>query len=361
MNTSSSGLHLLEQSREQWQKWLTEQGASAAHATTLLQQIHRHGEWRPEAMKNVPSHVQAALSKTAKWQLPDVVETHHAQDGTCKWLLRLTCGNIIETVLIPSATRNTLCVSSQAGCALGCTFCRTARSGFSRNLAAHEILAQIWLVRHQLQQQTPVTNLVFMGMGEPLANLDAVLAALRVLQDDHAYALGHRRITVSTAGLVPQIERLHKHANVSLAVSLHAADDALRTRLMPINARYPIDALLSACRRYVGAHSRKRTVTIEYALLAGINDSLAQARRLAERLQGLPSKVNLIPFNPFPGSGFAPSSEKVQRRFGEALTQAGIVTLTRRPRGDDIAAACGQLAGVVRPRFAVPRLAGGVA
>ena len=354
MNEASARIPLLGRSRQQWEAWLAERGESTTHAAALLRQIHRHGECRAERMDGLPRRLRLRLRNATECVLPDVVESRRARDGTHKWLLRLACGNVIETVLIPSPARTTLCISSQAGCALGCAFCRTARSGFGRNLAAHEIVAQLWLARHRLRPETPITNVVFMGMGEPLANPEAVLAALALLQDDHAYALGRRRITVSTAGLVPGIDRLRRTAPVSLAVSLHAPDDALRTRLMPINARYPMAELLAACRRYVGGRTRKHTVTIEYALLDGVNDSLAQARALARRLEGLPAKVNLIPFNPFPGSGFAASSAAAQNRFGRILCEAGIVTLTRRPRGDDIAAACGQLAGEIRPHVLGP-------
>ncbi len=354
MNGTSARIPLLGRSCQQWEAWLAERGESVAHAAALLQQIHRHGECRAERMDCLPRRLRLLLSDATECVLPEVAESRRASDGTHKWLLRLACGNVIETVLIPGPARTTLCISSQAGCALGCAFCRTARSGFGRNLTAHEIVAQLWLVRHRLRPETPITNVVFMGMGEPLANPDAVLAALALFQNDHAYALGRRRITVSTAGLVPGIDRLRRTEPVSLAVSLHAPDDALRTRLMPINARYPMAALLAACRRYVAGRTRKHTVTVEYALLDGVNDSHEQARALARRLEGLPAKVNLIPFNPFPGSGFAASGVAAQNRFGCILREAGIVTLTRRPRGGDIAAACGQLAGEIRPRVLRP-------
>ena len=348
MKPASGQISLLGWSRKQWEDWLTGQGHSSVHAASLVREIHRHGESSPERMGSVPWHVRAALREQTECRLPDVVESSHAQDGTRKWLLRLDCGDVIETVLIPAAGRATLCLSSQAGCALNCTFCRTARSGFGRNLTAHEIVSQLWLVRHRLQPDIPVTHVVFMGMGEPLANLDAVADAAHLFRDPHAYSMGRRQVTVSTAGLVPGIDRLRQITDVSLAVSLHAPNDALRTQLMPINARYPIDDLLAACRRYADGRSRKHKVIIEYVLLHNVNDSPECARALARRLRGLPCKVNLIPFNAFAESSYATSPESVRNRFREILCGEGVVATTRRPRGNDIAAACGQLAGAIR-------------
>ncbi len=358
MNTESGRTSLLEWDRKRWKCWLHEQEASPAHATTLIQQIHRYGSLEPERMVALPLRLRHRLEHSFRATLPEIAHLRHARDGTCKCTLRLSCGQFIEMVLIPSAARTTLCISSQAGCALGCTFCHTARGGLHRNLSIDEIVAQLWLARHRLWPESAISNVVFMGMGEPLANLDAVLGTLRLFQDDHAYGLGCRRITVSTAGLVPGIERLGHSAEVSLAVSLHAPDDALRTELMPINTRYPIEKLLQACVRYAQRGlRRRRTVTIEYALLAGINDAESHAQMLARRLQGLPVKVNLIPFNPFPGSDYMPSAPEVHQNFFEALNGAGVVTTTRRARGQDIAAACGQLAGesVLREVFETQR------
>lgn len=355
MKPSPGHIPLLGWSRKQWEDWLTDRGCSPIHAVSLVREIHRHGELSLERMDSIPQHVRAALREQTECALPSVVESSCARDGTRKWLLRLGCGDVIETVLIPAAGRATLCLSSQAGCALNCTFCRTARSGFGRNLTAHEIVSQLWLVRHRLQPEMPVTHVVFMGMGEPLANLDAVADAAHLFRDPHAYSMGCRQVTVSTAGLVPGIDRLRQVADVSLAVSLHAPDDVLRTQLMPINARYPIDDLLAACRRYADGGSRKRKIIIEYVLLDDVNDSPECARALAGRLRDLPCKVNLIPFNAFPESGYAASPEPVRNRFREILCEEGIVAITRRPRGDDIAAACGQLAGKIRkPRAGMP-------
>lgn len=348
MNSAPGQIPLLGWSRKQWADWLTDRGCSPVHAGSLIRGIHRHGEGDPERIDSIPQTVRSALRGRTECILPDVVESSRARDGTRKWLLRLTCGNVIEMVLIPTRGRATLCLSSQAGCALSCTFCRTARSGFERNLSAHEIVSQLWLVRHRLQPDILVTHVVFMGMGEPLANLDAVAGAADLFRDSHAYSLGRRQVTVSTAGLVPGIDRLRRVADVSLAVSLHAPDDALRTQLMPINARYPIDDLLAACRRYAAGRARKHKIIIEYVLLDGVNDHPECAQALAQRIRGLPCKVNLIPFNAFPGSGYAASPEPVRSRFREILCEEGIVATTRRPRGDDIAAACGQLAGDIQ-------------
>lgn len=348
MKPASGRISLLGWSRKQWEDWLADRGWPPVHAASLVKEIHRHGNWDPERMDSVPRSIRAALHEQTPGRFPDVVESSYARDGTRKWLLRLDCGDVIETVLIPAEGRATLCVSSQVGCALNCTFCRTARSGFARNLTTHEIVSQLWLVQHRLQPGVPVTHVVFMGMGEPLANLDAVAGAANLFRDPHAYSMGCRQVTVSTAGLVPGIDRLRQAADVSLAVSLHAPDDALRTQLMPINARYPIEDLLAACRRYADGRSRKHRIIIEYVLLDGVNDRPECARALAGRLRGLPCKVNLIPFNAFPESGYAASPESVRNRFRGILCEEGVVAITRRPRGDDIAAACGQLAGEIR-------------
>ncbi len=348
MSSAPGHIPLLGWGRKQWADWLTDRGCSPVHAASLIRGIHRDGDVALERIDSLPRTVRAALYGQLECRLPDVVESRRAEDGTRKWLLRLSCGNVIEMVLIPARGRVTLCLSSQAGCALNCTFCRTARSGFERNLATDEIVAQLWLVRHRLQPDIPVTHAVFMGMGEPLANLDAVAGAADLFRDSHAYALGRRQVTVSTAGLVPGIDRLRQRADVSLAVSLHAPEDDLRTQLMPINARYPIDALLAACWRYAEGRPRKHKIIIEYVLLDGVNDDPECARALVRRLRGLPCTINLIPFNAFPGSGYVASPEPARRRFREILCEAGLVATTRRPRGDDIAAACGQLAGDIQ-------------
>jgi len=280
---------------------------------------------------------------------PVVVSDQRAADGTRKWMLRLGDGNGVEMVFIPEPDRGTLCVSSQAGCSLNCTFCATARQGYNRNLTTAEIVAQVWLARRLLSGEATVTNVVLMGMGEPLLNFEPVVGAVQIMLDDFGYGLSRRRVTLSTAGVVPAIDRLREACPVSLAVSLHAPDDALRDQLVPLNKKYPIHTLLAACRRYVAGEPRRR-VTFEYVMLDGVNDQPAQARALAALLRDVPAKVNLIPFNPFPGAPFRRSPQAAVEAFRDILFGAGIMTITRRPRGEDIAAACGQLAGQVQDR-----------
>jgi len=311
-------------------------------------------------MTNIGKALSARLNECARIAIPEIVTEHLSVDGTRKWVLRLHDGNAIETVFIPDTDRNTLCISSQVGCALDCAFCATAQEGFNRNLTTAEIVGQVWLAEHSLRQQLGdparvISNVVFMGMGEPLLNLKEVGPAIHVLLDDLGYGLSRRRVTVSTAGIVPAIDRLHEVAPVSLAVSLHAPDDALRDSLVPINKKYPIAELLQACKRYVAKDSRRR-VTFEYAMLAGVNDSPGQAHALARLLRTVPAKINLIPFNPFPGTRFERSADTTIDAFRDILLTAGLVTVTRRTRGDSIRAACGQLAGIVkeRARRAIP-------
>jgi 23S rRNA (adenine2503-C2)-methyltransferase len=280
--------------------------------------------------------------------LPPVLKCEHSDDGTRKWLLDVGAGQAVETVFIPEANRGTLCISSQAGCALDCAFCATGRQGFNRNLSSAEILAQVVLAARELAP-TQITNVVFMGMGEPLANYRNVLPVVHLLIDDQAYGLSRRRVTISTAGVVPQMLKLANDCNVALAVSLHAPIDELRDRLVPINKVHPIAELLDACWTYAEGQA-SRSITFEYVLLDGVNDSVAQARQLVRLLRNHPAKVNLIPFNAFPGSEFRCSKPEAIDAFWQTLRNAGIIATIRRPRGDDIAAACGQLAGRVRDR-----------
>lgn len=288
-----------------------------------------------------------------------------SEDGTRKWLLDVGNANAVEAVFIPETNRGTLCISSQAGCALDCAFCSTGKQGFNRNLSAAEIIGQLWLANKLLGgTSTPagakdaegdadngrvISNVVMMGMGEPLANFDNVVTALRLMLDDHAYGLSRRRVTVSTSGIVPAMDRLRDECPVALAVSLHAPDDALRDRLVPINQKYPLRELMAACRRYLERAPRD-FVTFEYVMLDGVNDSDAHARALVALVRDVPCKFNLIPFNPFPNSGFGRSQPERIRRFAGILIDAGIVTTTRKTRGDDVNAACGQLAGQVQDR-----------
>ncbi len=328
-------------------------GEKPFRARQVMQWVHGRLAERFEVMTDLGAGLRAGLASIAEVRAPAIALEQTAADGTVKWLFRLADGNGIETVFIPEADRGTLCISSQAGCALNCSFCSTARQGYNRNLASHEIIGQLWTASARLRalgySDRPVTNVVFMGMGEPLLNFEAVVSSLDIMLDDLAYGLSRRRVTVSTSGVVPAIHQLREACPVSLAVSLHAPDDALRNELVPINRKYPIAMLLEACRRYVGDEPRRR-ITFEYVMLRGVNDAISQARDLARVLRGVPAKINLIPFNPFPGSRYVCSERTRIDAFRDALLAAGIVTITRRTRGDDIDAACGQLAGEVRDR-----------
>lgn len=323
----------------------------------LLRWIHRRGASDFEAMSDLARSLRARLAQTAGVQALPVISDSTSADGTRKWLLDVGHGNAIETVFIPEEDRGTLCVSSQAGCAMNCLFCSTGRQGFNRNLTTAEIIGQLWWAEHALRGQLGITaehervisNVVLMGMGEPLQNLDALLPALRLMLDDNAYGLSRRRVTVSTSGLVRQIDKLASACPVALAVSLHAPNDALRDRLVPLNRKHPLQELMAACRRYL-RHAPRDFITFEYVMLDGVNDSPAQARELVALVRDVPCKFNLIPFNDFPGSGLARSPALRVREFAEVLIDAGIVTTTRKTRGDDIDAACGQLAGEVQDR-----------
>ena len=322
-------------------------------ARQLLQWIHQYRVIDFAKMTNLSKVLRSKLAETAEITPPEVIEEHLSKDGTRKWIIKLSCGNAIETVHIPEGSRGTLCVSSQVGCALACTFCSTAQQGFNRNLTASEIIGQVWLANETLGK-TPkgnrvVTNVVMMGMGEPLANYNNVISAMNLMRDDLAYGISWRRVTLSTSGMVPMIDKLREDCHVSLAISLHAANDKLRSELIPLNDKYPIAELLAACKRYIDVEQR-RHITVEYVLLAGINDSAQDAKDLIRILKDLPTKINLIPFNPFPGTHYKCSSRNVINRFQTLLTDAGLVATTRKTRGDDIVAACGQLAGDVQDK-----------
>ncbi len=322
-------------------------------ARQLLQWIHQYRVVDFAEMTNLSKVLRQKLSELATISLPEVLQEYISKDGTYKWLIKLSCGNSIETVYIPEGNRGTLCVSSQVGCALACTFCSTAQQGFNRNLTTGEIIGQLWLANEALGKDPKgnrlVTNVVMMGMGEPLANYKNVVAAMKLMLDDFGYGISWRRVTLSTAGIVPMIDQLKEDCHVSLAVSLHAANDELRNKLVPLNEKYPIAVLLDACRRYVDVN-QKRHITFEYVLLDGMNDSAKDARDLVKLLKGIPSKVNLIPFNPFPGTHYRCSSRNAIMRFKELLVDAGMVATVRKTRGDDIVAACGQLAGEVQDK-----------
>jgi 23S rRNA (adenine2503-C2)-methyltransferase len=350
---TETGINLLDFDHEGLKRFVAGLGEQPFRAVQLLKWIHQLGVDDFDAMTNLSRALRARLGELAVIRAPQVAGDSIAPDGTRKWLMQLDDGNAVETVFIPEAGRGTLCISSQVGCALNCSFCATGHQGFSRNLGTAEILGQLWRARHLLEPgpsaARAVTNVVFMGMGEPLLNFDSVVTAMRVMLDDNAYGLSWRRVTLSTAGLVPMIDRLREICRVSLAVSLHAPDDALRNELVPLNRKYPLRELIAACRRYC-EDDRQRRVTFEYVMLDDVNDSLAHAEALVRLLKGVPAKVNLIPFNPFPGTVYRRSPQARIDRFREVLLAAGLMTITRRTRGEEIDAACGQLAGRVQDR-----------
>jgi 23S rRNA (adenine2503-C2)-methyltransferase len=354
VKSASTKPNLLGFSRARLEAFFAARAEAPFRASQVIKWIHARGVTDFNAMTNLSLKLRATLRAGCEIAVPECASEQVSADGTMKWLLRLDDQNAIETVFIPEPGRGTLCVSSQVGCALDCTFCATARQGFNRNLTAAEIVGQLWFAKQALAARSGddvgITNVVMMGMGEPLLNFENVVDALRLMIDDHAYGLGKRKVTLSTSGLVPAIDKLRDAIDVSLAVSLHAANDELRTQLVPLNRKYPIAALLAACRRYVAGKERKVVVTFEYVMLDAVNDSESHACELAGLLRGLPAKVNLIPFNPFAGSLYRRSSEGAVNRFRTILQEKGIVTVTRRPRGEDIDAACGQLAGQVRDR-----------
>ena len=328
-------------------------GEKPFRARQVLKWIHRRGAADFTAMTDIAKELRAKLNQAAAIEPPVVVGDGTAPDGTRKWLLKVDGANAVEAVFIPEDGRGTLCVSSQAGCTLDCEFCATGKQGFSRNLSAAEIIGQLWLANRALGFHAggprAVSNVVFMGMGEPLLNLDAVIPAARLMIDDNGYGLSRRRVTVSTSGVVPGMDRLAAECPVALAVSLHAPDDALRDRLVPINRKYPIRELIAACNRYLERAPRD-FITFEYVMLDGVNDSDAQARALAGIAAQVRCKFNLIPFNPFRDSGFERSGAERIRRFAQVLQRAGLTVTTRKTRGDGIDAACGQLAGEITDR-----------
>ena len=335
------------------QAYFAELGEKPFRAGQVLQWIHQYGVDNFDSMTNLSKALRSKLAESAEIRAPQIELDQLSADGTRKWLLRLADGNCIETVFIPEAERGTLCVSSQVGCTLNCSFCATGAQGFNRNLEMHEIIAQMWVANRALGRDPKgeriITNVVLMGMGEPLLNFDNVIAAVKIMLDDLGYGLSRRRVTLSTAGMVPMLERLREECPVSLAVSLHAPNDALRDVLVPLNRKYPIAELLAACKRYVEGDARRR-VTFEYVMLAGVNDSVAHAHELVKILEGVPAKVNLIPFNSFPQTQYQRSDAASIDRFRTVLMDANLTTMTRKTRGDDIDAACGQLAGRIHDR-----------
>ncbi len=335
------------------ERFFEAQGQKPFRARQVLRWVHQRFEADFTQMSDLAKDLRAKLVATASVEAPQIVGDTAAADGTRKWLLKVDGANAVEAVFIPEANRGTLCVSSQAGCVLDCAFCSTGKQGFNRNLSTAEIVGQLWLANRLLkgdrQGARPVTNVVMMGMGEPLLNLDNVIPALRLMLDDNAYGLSRRRVTVSTAGVIPGIDRLRNECPVALAVSLHAPNDALRDKLVPVNRKYPLSELVKACNRYLDKAPRD-FITFEYVMLDGVNDSDEHARELVALAGKVKSKFNLIPFNPFPRSEFKRSSPERIRRFADILARAGLTATTRKTRGDDIAAACGQLAGDVADR-----------
>lgn len=348
---SEERLNLLGEPRDDLEAFFASIGEKAFRARQVMKWIYRRGEADFEQMTDLGKVLRSRLKALALIEAPQIMTHQRSADGTRKWMLSMGANQGIEMVFIPEPNRGTLCISSQVGCALDCSFCSTAQQGFNRNLTSSEILGQLWLARNELQREHPgvasvISNVVFMGMGEPLANYRSVVPAISVMVDDLGFQLSRRRVTLSTSGLVPQINRLREDCNVALAVSLHAADDGLRNELVPINRRHPIKELLSACWRY--AETQKLPITFEYVMLEGVNDGGEHARRLARLLRGKPAKVNLIPFNAYPGTRYRCSQPDVIERFWRVLNAEGVLAMTRRTRGDDIDAACGQLVGKVK-------------
>jgi 23S rRNA (adenine2503-C2)-methyltransferase len=362
--------NLLDFTLPQLTEWVAAQGEKPCRAKQLFPWIHQRGVADFDAMSDLAKSLREKLKERAEVRPPRVLSEHRSADGTVKWLFDVGVGNGIETVFIPEDDRGTLCVSSQVGCALDCKFCSTGRQGFNRDLRVGEIVGQLWVANQRLAEiggertgdrpqahepgpaptPKPVTNVVMMGMGEPLNNFAPVTDAMEVMLDDFAYGLSRRRVTLSTSGVVPNIRKLKERLPVALAVSLHAPNDAIRSRIMPINDAYPIATLLEACRDYLEAAPRD-FITFEYVMLKGVNDAPDHAKELVRTLEGTPAKVNLIPFNPFPESGFEKTDPDRVRLFQKVLLDAGIIATVRKTRGDDIDAACGQLAGQVVNRM----------
>ena len=359
--------NLLDFDAASLQRHFAEMGEKPFRATQVLRWIHQRGVADFAAMTDVAKSLREKLSASARIEAPQVVGDGVSEDGTRKWLIKVDGANAVEAVFIPEVRRGTLCVSSQAGCVLDCAFCSTGKQGFNRNLSTSEIIGQLWVARRELgagdDRKDPgertITNVVMMGMGEPLLNLDNVIPALRLMLDDNAYGLSRRRVTVSTSGVIPGMDRLAEECPVALAVSLHAPNDALRDQLVPVNKKYPIKHLIAACNRYL-VKAPRDFITFEYVMLEGVNDSDRQAKELVALSRQVKYKFNLIPFNPFPDSGFGrPEAERI-RRFAEILQRADITVTTRKTRGEEIDAACGQLAGEVADRTRRTRKSVGV-
>ncbi|MDG1012342.1 MAG: 23S rRNA (adenine(2503)-C(2))-methyltransferase RlmN [Luminiphilus sp.] len=355
-SSAAAKVNLLGLSRQQLEDFFTDLGEKRFRAQQVMKWIHHQGVIDFADMSNLGKGLREKLESLATITPPEIADQQDSADGTRKWAIRVTGGALVEAVLIPEAGRATLCVSSQVGCSLDCKFCSTGKQGFQRDLTAAEIIGQVWLAINsydgwQSGKGRIVTNVVMMGMGEPLLNFDNVVSAMSLMTDDLAYGLSKRKVTLSTSGVVPALDRLAEFSDVSLAVSLHAPNDEIRNKIVPINRRYPIQQLLQSAKSYIDAQSdRKRVVTIEYTLLAGVNDQPEHARELSTLLKDFPCKINLIPFNHFPNSGFERPSGNAVSRFWQVLVDAGFIVTVRSTRGDDIDAACGQLVGEVVDR-----------
>ena len=345
---------LLGMDRDSMEKFFVELGEKPFRAGQIMKWIHQFGVSEFDEMTNLSKKLRETLKAKAQIRTPKIIMEQISEDGTIKWLMEMDNKNSIETVFIPEKNRGTLCISSQVGCALDCSFCSTGKQGFNRNLENWEIIAQMWVANKALgckpKEERRISNVVFMGMGEPLLNVTHTFPAARILMDDFAYGLSKRRVTISTAGVVPAIDKIKEEVDVSLAISLHAPNNPLRDILVPINKKYPLEVLMPSLHRFVeGGHSKKH-VTVEYVMIDQLNDRVEHAQELAQLLQELPCKVNLIPFNPFPNTDYKRSSNNAIHRFRDVLEAAGLNVTVRRTRGDDIDAACGQLAGKVKDR-----------
>jgi 23S rRNA (adenine2503-C2)-methyltransferase len=354
MSESPTKINLLGLSPAKLEDFFEQMGEKRFRATQVLKWLHQQGASSFDEMTNISKALRARLAEMAEIREPEILLDKVSKDGTRKWVIRMDGGSAIEMVLIPDGDRRTLCVSSQVGCSLDCSFCSTGKQGFNRNLSTAEIIAQLRVAIRAYGPFDPserrVSNVVLMGMGEPLMNFDNVVDATQLMMDDNAYGLSKRRVTLSTAGVVPALDKLREVSDVSLAISLHAPNNALRNQLVPINKRYPIEELIAACNRYLEGLNDKRVITVEYTLIEGVNDQPEHARELVKVLRQVPCKLNLIPFNPFPNSDYRRPSDEALQRFKDIMLKASIITTVRRTRGDDVDAACGQLVGQVEDR-----------
>jgi 23S rRNA (adenine2503-C2)-methyltransferase len=355
MSDTASKLNLLDFNQTKMKAFFESIGEKPFRVQQVMQWLYRFGVEDIDEMTNLNKTLREKLKRMCVIEAPVIARKQVSTDGTIKFALLLKGGQEVEAVWIPDKERKTLCVSSQVGCALECTFCSTGQQGFNRNLSVSEIIGQVWRVAKEvgmvgITKERPVTNVVMMGMGEPLLNVNNVVPAMDLMMDDLAFGMSKRRVTISTSGVVPALDILKEKIDVALAISLHAPDNELRDILVPVNKKYPIEEFLAACRRYIDGSKANEFVTVEYVMLNGINDSMDQATELVKTLSGTPTKVNLIPFNPYPGSPYTRSSNSRMDRFSKILQEAGITTIIRRTRGDDIDAACGQLVGEVIDR-----------